>query len=67
MDEYKKKLVEEGLKVWAADPALLATNFANAEAVRKAGALEPEVGRKLYASIVRGGRDSDVGRVVGSR
>ena len=66
MIEYNKRLTGEGFKVWAADPGLLATNFADAEAVRKAGALEPEVGGKLYASIVNGERDGDVGRVIGT-
>lgn len=65
MIEYNKSLTEEGFKVWAADPGLLATNFVDAEAVRKVGALEPEVGGKLYASIVNGERDGDVGRVIG--
>ena len=66
MVEYHKSLSKEGFKVWAADPGLLATSFADKEAVKSLGALEPEVGGELYASVVRGERDGDVGRVVGT-
>ena len=66
MIEYDKSLSKEGFKVWAADPGLLATNFADKEFVKKMGALGPDVGGKLYASVVKGERDADVGRVVGT-
>ena len=48
-----------------ADPGLIATNFVNAEAVRKRGALEPHVGGERVASVVRGERDEDVGKLCG--
>lgn len=65
MIEYHKMWKEDGVKVWTADPGLLATNLVNADAVRKLGAPGPEVGGELVASVIRGDRDVDVGRVVG--
>lgn len=65
MIEYNKALKPDGIKVWTADPGLLATNLVNAEAVRKLGAPGPEVGGELVASVIRGERDADVGKVIG--
>jgi hypothetical protein len=37
----------------------------NREAVKKRGAVEPEVGGERVACVVGGDRDEDVGRVCG--
>jgi len=58
-------LQKDGFKVFGADPGLVATNFLDAEAVRKRGALEPEVGGERIATVIRGDRDADAGRVCG--
>jgi len=63
--QYWGKLKNEGFKVFGADPGLVATDFLNREAVKKRGAVEPEVGGKRVACVVRGDRDGDVGRVCG--
>jgi NAD(P)-dependent dehydrogenase (short-subunit alcohol dehydrogenase family) len=65
MVQYWVKLGKEGFKVFGADPGLIATNFVNPEQVRKRGAAEPEVGGERIATVVRGDRDADVGRVCG--
>lgn len=65
MIEYEKMLKPQGVKVWSADPGLLATNLVNKEAVAKLGAPGPEVGGELVAGVVRGDRDADIGKVVG--
>lgn len=65
MNQYWVKLQKDGFMVFGADPGLVATNFLDAETVRKRGALEPEVGGERIACVVRGDRDADVGRVCG--
>ncbi|MCJ1237380.1 hypothetical protein MMC14_005365 [Varicellaria rhodocarpa] len=64
MIQYWVKLGKDGFK-HGADPRLIATNFVNAEAVRKRGALEPHVGGERVATVVRGERDEDVGKLCG--
>ncbi|MCJ1434145.1 hypothetical protein MMC27_003511 [Xylographa pallens] len=63
--QYAHKLGLEGFKVFGADPGLVATNFMDAELLRKRGAVEPEVGGARVATVVKGERDADVGRVCG--
>ena len=63
--QYAHKLQDEGFKVFGADPGLIATNMVNAEQVRKRGAAEPEVGGERVATVVKGERDADGGRVCG--
>ncbi|KAF2230132.1 putative carbonyl reductase [Viridothelium virens] len=63
--QYWVKLQKENFKVFGADPGLIATNFVNPEQVRKRGAMEPDVGGERVASVVRGDRDADVGRMCG--
>lgn len=61
---YANRLGGAGFKVHGANPGLIATNFHGAERTRKPGA-EPEVGGARIASVVKGERDADVGKVVG--
>jgi NAD(P)-dependent dehydrogenase (short-subunit alcohol dehydrogenase family) len=51
-------------KIHGADPGLCATNFAETpDYLRSRGAVEPSVGGERIATIVKGHRDADVGRV----
>ena len=63
--QYAHKLGDDGFKVLGADPKLVATNFMDAEQLRKRGVVEPEVGGERVATTVKGERDADVGRVCG--
>ncbi|KAF2143182.1 uncharacterized protein K452DRAFT_286017 [Aplosporella prunicola CBS 121167] len=65
MIETYKRLAPKGFKVWSADPGLLATGFIGAEQAKQVDAGDPSLGGELVASVVRGDRDADVGRVVG--
>lgn len=65
MVQYWVKLGKDGFKVFGADPGLIATNFVNADQVRKRGAMEPEVGGERVATVIKGERDADVGKVCG--
>ena len=56
----------EGFKVFGADPGLNATNFtSDAKSLRARGAVEPHVGGERIATVVKGNRDHDVGKVCG--
>ncbi|KAJ9136630.1 Short chain dehydrogenase [Pleurostoma richardsiae] len=64
--QYCTKLQPEGILVFGVDPGLVATEFVgNPEALRQRGAAEPEVGGERVASVIRGDRDANVGRVCG--
>jgi len=67
MVQYWVKLGKEGFKVFGADPGLIATNFGwgKPEVLRERGGMEPEVGGERIATVVRGDRDEDVGKVCG--
>lgn len=63
---YQARLKDEGFKVLGADPGLCATNFTgNTESLRNRGAAEPEDGGRRVAVVVKGEKDTDVGRVLG--
>lgn len=63
--QYHAKLAKDGFLVLGADPGLIATNFLDADQVRKRGASEPVAGGERVATVIRGDRDVDVGRVCG--
>ncbi|TVY82817.1 Short-chain dehydrogenase/reductase tropE [Lachnellula suecica] len=65
MTQYWVKLGKDVFKVFGADPGLVATNFVDPDVTRKRGAAEPEIGGERIATVVRGNRDADVGRVCG--
>lgn len=66
MVQYDVCLGGEGIKVFGADPGLNATNLTgNAESLRQRGAVEPHVGGERIATVIKGERDADVGRVCG--
>ena len=54
------------IKVLGADPGFLATNLmGDADALRKMGATEPDIGGQAVASIVKGEKDADIGKGAG--
>ncbi|KZP07497.1 putative carbonyl reductase [Athelia psychrophila] len=66
MVQYDARLGGEGIKVFSADPGLNATNLTgDAESLRQRGAVEPHVGGERIATVIKGQRDADVGRVCG--
>jgi NAD(P)-dependent dehydrogenase (short-subunit alcohol dehydrogenase family) len=66
MVQYAGILGREGVRVLGADPGFCATNFTgNPDALRQMGAMEPEAGGQMVASIVRGEGDADAGKVCG--
>ncbi|KAI0842911.1 NAD(P)-binding protein [Hypoxylon sp. FL0890] len=64
---YYARLKPEGFLVFGADPGLCATNFTgNPASLRNRGAAEPWQGGERVASVVKGERDNDVGKVLGA-
>jgi len=63
--QYHNKLAPEGIKVFGADPGLVVTNLMNKENQRARGGVEGHVGGERIATVVKGERDADVGRVCG--
>ncbi|TVY53624.1 Short-chain dehydrogenase/reductase tropE [Lachnellula cervina] len=65
MVEWAKTLKNDGVKVWAVAPGLLATSLGgDTELLRKLGAQEPSVGGDIIRGVIEGKRDADVGNVV---
>lgn len=63
---YLCRLEGEGFKVFGADPGLCATNLTgDPESLRRRNAAEPCDGGERVATVVKGERDADVGRVLG--
>ena len=55
----------EKFKVFGVDPGFLATNFTgNPDEMRKMGATEPDIGGQAVASVVKGEKDADVGKIT---
>jgi NAD(P)-dependent dehydrogenase (short-subunit alcohol dehydrogenase family) len=63
--QYHNKLSLEGIKVFGADPGLVVTNLMNMENQRARGGVKGYVGGERIATVVKGERDADVGRVCG--
>ena len=65
MLDWKHKLKEDGVKVFAVQPGLMATNLGNAtDAIKEMGGSHPSEGAKLIREVVEGVRDADVGKLV---
>lgn len=63
---YWNRLQKEGFKVFGADPGLCATNFTgNAQSLIDRGAATPAQGGERIATVIKGEKDSEVGRVLG--
>ncbi|KAG8883643.1 hypothetical protein FRB97_006132 [Tulasnella sp. 331] len=65
--EWHRMFHEDGVKVWAIPPGFIATGIgAGLEFNKKAGAGNPSSAGVFIRSVVEGGRDADVGKVVTS-
>ncbi|KAL4809799.1 hypothetical protein BDV18DRAFT_150318 [Aspergillus unguis] len=65
MVEWAKALKNDGVKVWAVAPGLLATSLGgNTELLKKLGAGDPSIGGVVIRKVVEGERDADAGQVV---
>ena len=63
--EWARMLKEDGVKVFAVGPGMLATGLGgDPEAMKKMGAIDPKIGAELVRDVVEGRRDEDVGKVV---
>jgi NAD(P)-dependent dehydrogenase (short-subunit alcohol dehydrogenase family) len=63
---YWNRLQKDGFKVFGADPGLCATNFTgNTQSLTDRGAATPAQGGDRIATVVKGEKDADVGRVLG--
>jgi NAD(P)-dependent dehydrogenase (short-subunit alcohol dehydrogenase family) len=63
--EWDRILKEDGVKVFAVSPGLLATGLGgNAEFMKKMGGIDPNIGAELVREVIEGHRDNDVGKVV---
>ncbi|GFF70357.1 (+)-neomenthol dehydrogenase [Aspergillus udagawae] len=61
--DWRRVLNEDGVKVFAVSPGLLATGLAGG-AFSKMGAAHPSVGAELVKDVVEGKRDEDEGKIV---
>ena len=65
MLEWARILKEDGVKVFAISPGMLATGLGgDPEAMKKMGAIDPNIGAELVRDVIEGRRDADVGKVV---
>ncbi|KAL4790348.1 hypothetical protein BDV19DRAFT_382359 [Aspergillus venezuelensis] len=65
MVEWSKALKNDGVKVWAVAPGLLATSLGgNTELLKRLGAQSPSIGGITIRKVIEGERDADVGNVV---
>jgi hypothetical protein len=65
MLDWNHKLKADGVKVWGVGPGLLATDLGGLrEKAVEMVAKHASLGRVLIRSVVEGGRDGDVGRIV---
>ncbi|KAF9870426.1 short chain dehydrogenase [Colletotrichum karsti] len=63
---YAARLKPEGFLVLGADPGLCATNFTgDPTSLRNRGAAEPSDGGERVATVIKGEKDENAGRVVG--
>lgn len=66
MTMYNARLNSDEFMVFGADPGLCATNFAkDPDALRSRGAAEPWEGGERVATVIKGEKDADVGKVLG--
>ncbi|CAN9222828.1 unnamed protein product [Alternaria sp. RS040] len=63
--EWARMLKEDGVKVFAVSPGMLATGLGgDPEAMKEMGAIDPKIGAEVVRDVVEGLRDEDVGKVV---
>ncbi|WVW84205.1 hypothetical protein I302_106235 [Kwoniella bestiolae CBS 10118] len=65
MRDWAKTLKNDGVKVWAINPGLVATNLGgDKEFLESIGAGDPARSGGLIRDVIEGGRDGEVGRMV---
>ncbi|KAI8950107.1 hypothetical protein F4801DRAFT_550355 [Xylaria longipes] len=66
MREWRRVLLNDGVKVWAVSPGFLATGLAGIgeEKLKQMGALDPSIGAHFLKDVVEGKRDHDEGKVI---
>ncbi|KAI3317356.1 NAD(P)-binding protein [Xylariaceae sp. AK1471] len=66
MREWRRTLLNDGVKVWAVSPGFLATGLAGvgAERLKQMGAQDPSIGGHFLKDVVEGKRDHDEGKVI---
>ncbi|KAH8161411.1 hypothetical protein CIB48_g6836 [Xylaria polymorpha] len=66
MREWRRLLLNDGVKVWAVSPGFLATGLGGIgeEKLKEMGALDPSVGGHFLKDVVEGKRDHDEGKVI---
>ena len=65
MLDWNHKLKEDGVKVFAVGPGMLATNLGGVPEMAIAmGAGHPSAGGDILRRVVEGERDADVGKIV---
>lgn len=65
MIQWQNALVNDGVKVWAVAPGLLATGLGgDPQALQQRGAGDPRLGGEAIRGVVEGQRDADAGKVV---
>lgn len=65
MREWYRMLKEDGVKMWCISPGMLATGLGgDQKANKERGAGDPAVAGGFVQSVVEGGRDEDVGKVI---
>jgi NAD(P)-dependent dehydrogenase (short-subunit alcohol dehydrogenase family) len=66
MLEWERLLKEDGVKVVAISPGMLATGLGGVgpDALKAMGALDPQVGADFIRDVVEGRRNHDMGKVI---
>jgi len=66
MTNWHKRLIDQGVSVWAVCPGWNATEFGglDPEQMKKAGATDPKVGAAIIVDVVLGRRTGEEGKVV---
>ncbi|KAI0857996.1 hypothetical protein F4860DRAFT_487373 [Xylaria cubensis] len=66
MREWRRLLLNDGVKVWAVSPGFLATGLGGVglEKLKQMGALDPAIGGHFLKDVVEGKRDHDEGKVI---
>ncbi|KAI0175368.1 hypothetical protein BJ166DRAFT_514575 [Pestalotiopsis sp. NC0098] len=66
MREWRRLLLNDGVKVWAISPGFLATGLAGAgaEKLKQMGALDPSIGGEFVKDVIQGKRDEHVGKII---
>ncbi|KAI0449850.1 hypothetical protein F5B21DRAFT_493010 [Xylaria acuta] len=66
MREWRRLLLNDGVKVWAVSPGFLATGLGGLgqEKLLQMGAIDPAIGGHFLKDVVEGKRDHDEGKVI---